>query len=317
MDLPYDALRTFRSVARHLSFSRAGQELLRSQSAVSLQVAKLEGVVGQRLLERSTKRVALTEAGEILVRFVDQTEALLAQAGQELEDLDTLVRGRLVLCASDTTACYRLPEVMRDFRSAYPGIEIVVRNATSPRTLDAVREGEVDLGIATLGDLPDGLASRRLFARRDVLICPPGHRLARRRRLLLKDLETQPFILLDDRCASRRLLDDACRRARATLPVAMELSSIEVIKRFVRIDAGLSIVPESAVREEVEAGQLCSVEIEDFERRPPRYMGVVFRKGRYLGRAAERFLDALDAHFGPPPARRRGRPAKPRGAQSG
>jgi len=305
VDLPYDALRTFAAVARHRSFSRAGGELLRSQSAVSLQVAKLEECVGQRLLDRTTKHVALTEAGAILEGYVRKTEALLGQATEQLEDLQQLERGRLVLSASDTTACYRLPEPLRDYRTRHPGIEIVVRNATSPRTLQAVLDHEVDLGIATLTGLPAGLEATPLFVRKDVLICPPDHKLARRRHMLLKDLEHHPFILLDDRCSSRRILDEQCREAAVALPIAMELSSIEVIKRFVRIDAGLSIVPEMAVREEVAAGTLATVEIDDFRRTPAHRMGVVHRKGRYLGQAARSFLESLSTRFAestPPPA---------------
>lgn len=296
-DLPYESMRTFAAVARLGSFSRAGQELLRSQSAVSLQIAKLERAVGRRLLDRTTKRVELTEAGRVLLGYLHQTEALLEQAGQELEDLDQLERGRLVICASDTTGCYRLPDILQGYRGRHPGIEIVIRNATSPRTVQAVLDHEVDLGIVTLSALAPGLEAVPLFPRKDVLICHPEHRLARRKRILLKDLERHPFILLDDKCASRRLLDSLCRDAGAVLPVAMELSSIEVIKRFVRIDAGLSVVPEMAVQEEVAAGTLASVEIADFEGAPRTQMGAVYKQGRYLTLAARSFLDELRDSF--------------------
>jgi DNA-binding transcriptional LysR family regulator len=297
LDLPYESLRTFAAVARLGSFSKAGAELLRSQSAVSLQISKLEQVLGRRLLDRTTKRVDLTEAGRVLLGYVAQTEALLEQAGRELEDLDRLERGRLVICASDTTGCYRLPDILQRYRERHPRIEIVIRNATSPRSVQAVLDHEVDLGIVTLSAAAPGLEAVRLFPRKDVLICHPGHRLARRRRVLLKDLERYPFILLDDKCASRRLLDALCAEAKAVLPVAMELSSIEVIKRFVRIDAGLSVVPAMAVQEEVAAGALAAVEIADLERAPRTYMGAVYKQGRYLTLAARSFLDALRESF--------------------
>jgi DNA-binding transcriptional LysR family regulator len=251
-------------------------------------------VVGRRLLDRTTKRVELTEAGEVLLGYALQTEALLEQAGQELADLDRLERGRLVICTSDTTGCYRLPALLQRYRERHPGIEIVIRNATSPTTLQSVLAHEVDLGIVTLTALPDGLEAVPLFQRKDVLVCHPGHRLARRRRILLKDLERYPFILLDDRCSSRRLLDDLCAESRVKLRVAMELSSIEVIKRFVRIDAGLSVVPAVAVEEEVAAGLLASVEISDVERAPKVEMGAVYKRDRYLSLAARSFLEELE-----------------------
>lgn len=297
IEMPYEAMRTFAEVARQGSFSRAGRLLLRSQSAVSLQVQKLEEAVGRRLLERTTKRVELTEAGRVLLGYLQQSEALLEQAGRELEDLDQLERGRLVICASDTTGCYRLPDILKRYRERHPGIEIVIRNATSPRTTQAVLDHEVDLGIVTLRELDSGLEAEALFPRRDVLICHPQHRLARRKRILLKDLERYPFILLDDRCSSRRILDDLCAEARAELSIQMELSSIEVIKRFVRIDAGLSVVPEMAVHEEVAGGALETVELMDLQRGPRYEMGVVYKRGRYLTLAARSFLEELRAFF--------------------
>jgi DNA-binding transcriptional LysR family regulator len=295
--MPYDALRTFAEVARQGSFSRAAGVLCRSQSAVSLAVLKLEGVVGRRLLDRTTKRVALTEAGEVLLGYARQTEALLEQAGRELEDLDRMERGRLVICASDTTGCYRLPAILQRYREQHPGIEIVIRNATSPRTVQAVLDHEVDLGIVTLKGLAPELEATPLFPRRDVLICHPQHRLARRKRILLKDLERYSFILLDERCSSRRIIDELCAEARVVLPISMELSSIEVIKRFVRIDSGLSVVPEMAVQEEVAGGTLAAVEVSDMARAPQYDMGVVYKQGRYLTLAARSFLEELRTFF--------------------
>ncbi len=297
MDLPYDALRVFAEVAATGSFSGAAKRILRSQSAVSLQIAKLEEATGRQLLDRTTKRVALTDAGRVLLGYVRQTEALLQQASQELQDLDQMDRGRLVICTSDTTGCYRLPGVLQSYRHKHPGIEIEVRNATSPRTIDAVLEHEVDLGIVTLAYLRPGLEAKELFRRKDVLICHPEHRLAKRRRVLLKDLEGYLFILLDQRCSSRRILDERCAEAGAKLPIHMELSSIEVIKRLVRIDVGLSVVPEISVREEVEANTLSAVTITDLERAPGIWMGMICKQGRYKSLAVKSFMGELQASF--------------------
>lgn len=250
MDLPYDALRAFAMVAEEQSFSRAGEKLLRSQSAISLKVAKLEACVGHRLLDRSTKHVALTEAGSVLLAYARQTEALLAH--------------------------------------------------------------EIDLGIVTLRKLNPDIEALPLFPRHDVLICHPDHPLARRRRIFLKDLERYAFILLDERCSSRRLLDDLCAASRVELVIAMELSSIEVIKRFVRIDAGLSVVPAVAVQEEIDSGQLASVEIADFESAEVHDMGVVYKRNRCLSLAARSFLDELEETFGATPKRSGKAPARPR-----
>ena len=306
MDFPYEQVAAFHAVAKYGSFSKAGVALLRSQSAVSVQVAKLEATLGKRLFDRTTKHVVLTEAGQILLRYSTQIEGLLQQATQELADLDHLERGRLVLCTSDTTACYRLPALLQRYRECHPGIDMVVRNATSPQTIEAVCAHEVDLGIVTLTALKPELEALPLFSRHDVLICHPQHPLAQRRTVLLKDLEAYPLILLDQRCASRRIIDELCAQARVRLRITMELSSIEVIKRFVRIDAGLSVVPAIAVHEEVQAGGLAAVPIHDLPERSRYKMGVIYKKGRYLSLAARSFLQELQAFFNaaaPPPMR--------------
>jgi len=299
MDFPYEQMAAFHAVAKYGSFSKAGAALLRSQSAVSVQIAKLEAALDKRLFDRTTKHVALTEAGQILLRYITQIEGLLQQAAQELADLDHLERGRLVLCTSDTTACYRLPALLQQYRARHPGIDMVVRNATSPQTIEAVCAHEVDLGIVTLAALRPELEAIPLFPRHDVVICHPQHPLAQRTTVLLKDLEAYPLILLDQRCASRRLLDELCAQARVRLRISMELSSIEVIKRFVRIDAGLSVVPAIAVQDEVQAGGLAAVALHDFQQRAPYKMGVIYKQGRYLSLAARSFLQALETYFTP------------------
>ena len=297
MNFPYDQALAFYAVAKRGSFSKAAAELFRSQSAVSMQVAKLETALGQRLLDRTTKRITLTEAGHILLRYIAQMDNLMQQAVQELGDLDRLERGRLVLCTSDTTGCYRLPGMLQQYRLRHPGIDIVVRNATSPNTIQAVLDHEVDLGIVTLAGLKPGLEAIPLFPRHDVFICPPQHPLAGRQRMRLKDLERYPLILLDQRCSSRRIIDELCEQARVQLQIAMELSSIEVIKRFVRIDAGLSVVPAMSIQEELDTGVLAAVEIGEFQDQPQPKMGVIYKQGRYVSLAAQSFVQELQEFF--------------------
>ncbi len=293
MDISFEQINAFQAVSKEGSFSKAGESIYRTQSAVSIQIARLEASLGQKLFHRKTKRTDLTEAGEILLRYVDEIKRLLAEAEQELIDLQKMERGRLLICTSDTTACYRLPHILRAYGATYPGIEIVVRNATSLRTIDQVLQDEVDLGIATLSYLKPGVETIPLFSRTDVLICHPGHPLASRKAVFLKDLESYPCVLLDRNCSSRRILDDACEKARVDLTIAMELSSIEVVKSFVSIDSGISVVPEVAIQEEVDRGKLVALAVNDFQSTRKQTMGIVYRKDRYLSIAAKSFLEML------------------------
>lgn len=298
LEISFEQLRSFLAVVKYHSFSRAAEKIFRTQAALSIQVARLEELTGTRLFNRTTKSLELTGAGRVLHKYLSGVEALLKEAKAELGDLQELVCGRLVLCTSDTTACYQLPLVLQLFTQRYRGIEIIVQNATSPRTWQMVLDGRVDLGIVTLEGLPASLVSLPLFQRRDVLICHPGHPLAGRKEILLKDLEAYPAILLDQNCATRQILDQTCRQSQVNLQIAMELSSVEVIKRFVRINAGISVIPQLAVSEEVAAGQLALCRIQDFRLRSPVQQGVIYKSGRYLSAASRGFLDLLQEHFG-------------------
>ena len=297
MDITFEQINAFHAVAKHLGFSSAAQKLYRTQSAVSIQVAKLEDTLGQKLFHRTTKTIELTDAGEIFLRYVEDIKRLLNEAEQELIDLEEMERGRLMICTSDTTACYRIPNVIQAYSAKYPRIEIIVRNATSLKTIDMVQQGEVDLGIATLSYLKPDLEMIPLFSRFDVVICHPDHELASRKEIFLKDLEKYVCVLLDRNCSSRRILDEACEKARARLPIVMELSSIEVVKSFVSINSGISIVPEVAIREEVRTGRLVSLRIKDFMSDRQRKMGIIYRKDRYLSIAAQGFLKMLKEYL--------------------
>ena len=299
MDLTFEQLNSFQAAAEKLSFSKAAEQIFRTQSAVSIQIAKLEDTVGQKLFQRTTKQIELTEAGKVLLRYSTQIKALLEQAEQEMTDLEKMERGRLLICTSDTTACYQLPSIIQKYQAKYPGIEIIVRNATSLKTIDLVMDNQVDLGIATLKYLKPPLVAVPLFYRSDVVICHPEHPLAKKKTVYLKDLEAYSCVLLDQKCSSRRILDEACRTAGVTLSIPMELSSIEVVKNFVSINSGISVVPEIAIKREVADKRLVALRIRDLQDADPIKMGAIYKKNRYLSLAARSFLNMLKANFRP------------------
>ena len=293
MELTQEQIRSFLAVTEEKSFSLAAEKIYRTQSAVSIQISRLEEQLETRLFNRTTKQLNLTEAGEVLYRYLKRVESTLEEAEAELGDLRRVKKGRLVLSTSDTTACYHLPPILQGFREIYPEVDILVRNAPSPRTRQMVLNNEVDLGIVTLDRDTGELTSVPLFPRKDVMICPPEHPLAGRGELFLKDMETQPFILLDDKCSTRQILDRLLISSRVSLKIAMELSSVEVIKRFVRINAGISVIPEAAIRDEISAGLLSSVKIKDYAAVKPVYLGMIYRKNRYLSAVSREFLEYI------------------------
>lgn len=255
LELRSDRLRLFDAVLRLGGFSAAARALGITQSSVSQGIAALEADVGQALFDRSSRKPRLTEAGEALRSHAAGVLDALEQTRTALQRLDQVVTGTLLLGATDTLATHVLPPVFAAFRKTHPGVELRLDNRPSPALAEKVAARELDLGVVSL-PLPRGspaveaLTQVPLVAQRDVVIVPRGHALAKKPKVRLQDLAKFPLVLLDRTTASRAWLERHLAAEKLTPRVAMEMSSLEVLKRLVELDFGISVVPELAVRAE-------------------------------------------------------------------
>jgi DNA-binding transcriptional LysR family regulator len=252
-----ERLRVFLAVARARNFSRAAERLGKTQPSVSQAVAALERELGQLLFRREGRTTHLAPAGKLLVAHAERIFEEMDRARARLAGLAELRAGELVVGTSDTLALYLLPPLLAAFRKRYPGVELRLDNRPSPATAARVVEGKVDLGVVTL-PLPAGERVRfePLRPHHDVVICPPGHPLSRRRRVAPRDLAGHPLLLLDRGTGTRAALESAFTRAGLRPAVSMEMSSVEVLKRLVELGFGLSVVPALSVEREASAGTL-------------------------------------------------------------
>jgi len=294
-----DQMRGFLETAREKSFTKAAAKLFLTQPAVSLQVKALETELGIRLFERQGKQVLLTDAGRLLYERSEEVLDLVARVHEDIASLGELKTGRLRVGTSDTNCAYVLPPVVKAFREAYPGIELRLTDRMSAEVVRLVFEGGVDFGLATLPVTESRVKTDFLFVRDDVVICPIGHRLTLLGHVSLEQVIAYPMLMLEHGSTSRAMLDRVLQQADLTAQVAMELGSIEVIKRFVEIGLGVAVVPEVAVREDVLNKRIAAVRVVDL---PAREVGLVQRQNGHLSRAAEVFLTFLKthvaAHFG-------------------
>lgn len=288
MNLDSDKLAAFRAVARTGGFSRAGEALHKTQPAISQAVRSLEEEVGEKLFVRLGRGVRLTPAGEILLEHVEESFAALARARVRLEARRELRDGALTIGTSDTNACYVLPPVLEAFRARYPGVEVRLSNRPSPATEAQVLAHEVDLGFVTLPADAAGLATERMATREDVAIFAPDHPLAHRKRLRFPELLAFPLLLLDRGSRTRAFIDERIRRCSAPVDVAMELASIEVIKRLVALGFGVSVVPRIAVETELASGLLCAAPV--LPRGEARILGFVMAESEPLSREGQAFV---------------------------
>lgn len=291
MDL--DQLRSFITIAREQSFTRAAEKLFLTQSALSQQMKVLEQAVGEHLFERHGRQLVLTAAGRIIQERATTILGLVEQMTQEVAALQGLQQGRIRIGASDTICLYLLPPVVQGFRARYPAIEIHLTNLPSGEILAQLNEGLLDLGIITLPAHDPKLQIEHLLWREDRLICRPGHPLLAQAEVKLTDLMGYSLLLLEKGSTTRALLDQLFAAAQLS-PQIIDLGSIEVIKRYVEIDLGIAIVPAFAVESEVGAGRLQTMPLPWL---PLRAVGLITRNTGYFSPASRAFLQMLRAAY--------------------
>jgi len=297
-------LRAFAAVAHQGGFSKAAKELGKTQSSVSQAVLLLERELGQALFVRDGHTPRLTDAGRVLLAHATRIFEEMALAEAELAGLESLTFGELVLGTSDTLACYFLPPVFAAFRARYPKVELRIDNRPSPVIAERVSERKVDLGIVSL-PLPASLevsghpvAERLdclvLAPQEDVAVCSPGHALAAQPQVSVHELAPHPLLLLDRTTSSRAVVELAFARKQLTPSVAMEMSSVEVLKRLAELGFGVAIVPRFSVHREQAAGTLSVLTLTDFG--APRSVGALTPRAFAPTHAARAFLELARAH---------------------
>ncbi len=267
----------------------------------------MERELGQKLFARDGHTPRLSDAGRVLLARATRILEEMALAHAELSALSELSFGELVLGTSDTLACYFLPPVFAAFRARYPRVELRIDNRPSPVVAERVSEGQVDLGIVSL-PLPDALqvsgrsVSERLdcvvlAAQEDVAVCAPEHPLAKRSEVSVRELAPHPLLLLDRTTSSRALVDLAFAAAKSSATVAMEMSSVEVLKRLAELGFGVAIVPRFSVQREAQAGTLSVLRLKQFG--AERSVGALTPKAFAPTHAAQAFLALARAHSKP------------------
>jgi DNA-binding transcriptional LysR family regulator len=235
----------------------------------------------------------LTPAGRVLLERAEQILSLVEQTDDEIAALKGLEGGSLTIGTNDSNCLYVLPALVQRFCSEFPSVELHLTNSHSAQVVEWVVEGRADFGLVTLPVLHTAIESRPLFRREDVLVCGPDHPLCGQETIMPQDLVLHPLLLLDKGSVSRVLLDQALAEAGLLPQMVMEVGSIEVIKRYVEIGLGISIIPRFTAEAEIEAQRLHAIAVDWL---PDRFVGVIQRCRGYLSPAAQMFLNLLDGH---------------------
>jgi len=253
-------LQAFIAVARHRNFSRAAAELHISQPALSQAIAQLESILTAPLFERTHRSIEMTDAARAFLVRAERITTTLDTAVREFQSAADPRQGKVVVSCMSLVATRLLPDVVKEFRQAFPGATVVVGDDYSPRILSAVKNGEADLGITALLDRPENLVAEALLEENFFFVCPLGHRLAGTQ-VEWKDLSPEEFVATTESSSmAETMLRAGIDRAfldRSIYRVGRVTSVLEIVLQ----GGGVSVVPELALTGNSQRDRLYSCEM--------------------------------------------------------
>ncbi len=286
-------LRAFCRVAKAGSISLAAEQLFLSQPTVTLQIQALEREMKITLFERRGPRIELTPEAEVLYHLAQP----LVEGIDKLEEsfhahFGRLDGGELNIAAGESTILYILPETMKRFAEAYPRIRIKLHNVAGHDGMAMLRADEADFAVGSMQDVPDDIVYRPSLMCDPTLIMPPDHPLAEKEDVTLEDISAHGMILPPRHLATWRMVELVFNQRGLKLKVSLEAGGWEIIKKYVELGMGISIVTD-----------VCLTGEEKVVRKslnryfPQRSYGVLVRRGKFLTPQAKRFIDMVDGEF--------------------
>jgi DNA-binding transcriptional LysR family regulator len=295
-----DQLKLFTDLVREQSFTKVAEKNYLTQPAVSLRIRNLEEELNTKLLERTTRKVLVTEEGRILydyareiLRKADEVKMLL------LERQDKMV-GMVRLATVHSIGLHELPAYLKRYITKFPQVALHIDYHAGDVVYRMVQEGDVDLGIVAYPEPKPNLVTVPFLEDELVVICNAEHPFASREAIRLNELEGQSFIAFDEGIPTRKAIDAVLARRHVRIDIRMQCDNIEILKKMVEVGLGVSLAPRFSVQREVEDRLLRSLMVSDYSFKRP--LALVYRKGKSLSRPMQAFLDLLteDAPIPPP-----------------
>ena len=282
-------LEVFLSVAKHLNYTRAGEEVNLSQPSVSVRIRQLEDELGTKLFEQLGKKVSLTEAGALLVPHARRVIAAVENAQAAIDELLGLDRGRLRIGASTTPGMYLVPQIIARFNDRYPKIEIHLGINDTRQIEESVIRNEFDFGFVGGHLVGDEVDVFPWVTDQLVLIVGPDHPLAKKRSIKSADLRHEKFILREPGSATRAVISYHLEHSGLEIDPVMEMENPESVKKAVQSGRGIAFISRFAVEAELKTKTLIAIPVRGL--RIDRELKIVYRRDKHLGRAAKAFIE--------------------------
>ena len=290
MHLTLRQLQCFSAVAKNLSYTKAAEELHLTQPAVSMQIRQLENQAGLALTEQFGKQVHLTEAGTEVYRYARSILQQVDEMDDVLDKLKGFAGGRLKIAAI-SSANYFAPRLLGTFHQRFPDVSVSMDVTNQKAVLRQVIDNEVDMAIMGQPPKDSHVEALPFMDNPLIVVAPPDHRLAPRKRIAQKELEKEVFLTREPGSGTRGAMERFFRQQKLKLTTGMAMGSLSSIKQGVQAGLGLGLLPRGAVRLELELGHLVELSVKGLPIQ--RHWYVVLHKGKRLSLAAEEFKSLL------------------------
>ena len=278
-------LRYIVEVAREKNFSRASSKVFVSQPALSMQIRKLEEDLGVEIFERSKQNFLITPIGAEIIK---KAEIIL----QECEEIKLLAknskdpyRGEIKIGAFPTIASYFLPKFVKNIRKKFPHLKIFLIEEKSEDLILKLKNAQLDLCLLTLPIKDENLISKKIFSEEFLLATPIDHKLAKKSKINIKELQNQELMLLEDGHCLRDQALEICSMINAFEKKDFKASSLETLRQMVACGNGITLIPQIAVRND---DRIAYVKIINA---PSRTIGITYRKSSVQKKLIEEIID--------------------------
>jgi DNA-binding transcriptional LysR family regulator len=286
-----ESLKVFCDLTETESFTKAAQINSVTQSAVSQQISALERTFKSLLIERSKKKFRLTREGQTLYEYSKQIIQTYESLHSKLQELKDIISGTIRVATIYSIGLHDLPPYVKKFMKIYPTVNVHVEYRRANQVYEDVLGNVVDLGLVAYPTKDAKLEIIPLRKEPLVLIVHPQHPFAKLKAVKLKALAGQKVIGFEPDIPTRKALDKILKEYGVDVKHVMEFDNVETVKRAVEIDAGISIVPQGTVLQEINKQTLVGLPIDDGDFFRP--LAAIYKKNKVLSPAMKQFLTIL------------------------
>jgi DNA-binding transcriptional LysR family regulator len=282
-------LRIIVELSKGKSLNEIGELMEITQPTVSFHIRKLEEEMGIPLFLKEKRSLILNKACLVLVPYAKEILSLMDEAKHKVELVHDMEQPRLRITASHTPATYYLPPYLQQFQHEHPEIEVSLSVCQAQWSIQLLKDRLADLAIISLNNFTvKGLNIHPIKNNKMLLTYAPTNRLASLPEITVDDLENETFLLAEEGTTSRTVTNDWANQIGFNMSHKMELSSIEAIKEGVKCDMGIGILPEMGICQELDAGQMLSSPLPQYEHR--RCICLVYRDEEQISEYVDAFV---------------------------